>query len=573
MKQNFKVTFICLLDGDLVMNPEHVGVGYLMQVLRQAGYLCNVVELSRENHEEILQQIEEYNPNMVGFSLMSINKKHAAEFGRKIKARFPSIHICCGGPVATFGGERLMSSEDGDYIDSIVVGEGEETILELVEVLKKGDLPEGVLGVCYRDGDNIIANPRRQPVHDLDALPFPARDQFEMAGGNLEYIRISTSRGCTSKCTFCSAPNVSNRYTSGMKVWRGRSAKSVVEEIKYLVEKYKFYTFDFVDSTFEDPGKIGKQRIREIAQGIIDSGLEIYYNCCMQACNWHDEDRELISLLAKSGLEKVLVGIESGSDIGLQHWQKRSNVEDNRRVIRLLREQNIYVSFGFIMFHPHSTLQEIRENVEFLRENLGHNLRRFGTRLEVYPGTQIESILRAQGLLHEEYDRTLNCMAYDSVNKEIVEFANAFASMFGEEYEKNLVIHREPAVFKFETFDIVVHTYMSRLYRSYGHLSNVREILDDFKCKLHDIYRQITEFNYEIVNHALTALEKGCFHRSMFSNRAQEVEEYFSSKMNEINRLQMLTSRKLMRMNVDLSVINNRKKRGDQPKQAGVITS
>ncbi len=552
------MTFICLLDGDLVMNPEHVGVGYLLQLLRDEGYSCNVVELSRENHEGILQEIEEYNPQVVGFSLMSVNKKHAAEFGRKIKSRFPNIHICCGGPVATFGGERLMESEDGDYIDSVVIGEGEETLIELVKVLEQGDKPEGVLGVCYRDGESIKTNPRRPPVHDLDTLPMPARDQFEMSGGNLEYIRISTSRGCTSRCTFCSAPNVTNRYTKGMKVWRGRSAQNVLAEIKYLVDTYGFNTFDFVDSTFEDPGAIGKKRIREIAEGILASGYQIYYNCCMQAMNWKEEDKELIELLFRSGLEKVLVGIESGSDIGLKHWDKRSNTEDNRRVLRLLREQNIYVAFGFIMFHPHSTLQEIRENVEFLRENLGHNLRRFGTRLEVYPGTIIENVLREEGLLFETYDTTLNCLAYDYVSPEIREFAMSFASLFGEEYENELVIQKEPSAFEFETFDIVIHTYLSRLFRLYGHLSEPRRILEDFKDKLHSIYEEITHFNYSLINPALTALEQGCFERKLFASHAQEVERYFAEKIKQIRSLQMVTSRKLIKQGVDISVINKR---------------
>lgn len=559
--RKFKVTFICLLDGDLVMNPEHVGVGYLMQVLRDHGYECNVMELSRTNHDELLTAIEEYSPNMIGFSLMSVNKKHAAEFGRKIKSRFPDIHICVGGPVATFGGERLLKSVDGDYIDSVVVGEGEETIVELVQVLEKGEKPYGVLGVCFRDGDQIHVNPRRHPVRDLDKLPFPARDQFEMHGCNLEYIRISTSRGCTSQCTFCSAPNVSNPYIKGMKVWRGRSPQNVVAEIKYLVDKYGFNTFDFVDSTFEDPGKIGKQRIREIAQGILDYGLQIYYNCCMQACNWHEEDRELLQLLAKSGLEKVLVGIESGSDIGLKHWRKRSTVADNERIIKLLREQNIYVAFGFIMFHPHSTIAEIRENVEFLRKNIGHNLRRFGTRLEVYPGTTIEQILKQEKLLHPNYDETLDCLAYDYVHPEIGEFAKAFASLYGEKYANELVIEKEPSVFQFETFDIVVHTYYSRLMRFYGHEPEAFAILNDFKKKLDEIYAEVTEFNYNLVNEALTALEAGCFDRRLFSEKAELVEEYFTTVMKRIRHLQMQTSRKLINKKFDVSVINSRIRR------------
>lgn len=559
MDNTFKITFICLMDGDLVMNPEHVGVGYLLAVLRKEGYECNVLELSRDNHEEVLDKIKTFNPQLVGFSLMSVNKKHAAEFGRKIKERFANIHVCCGGPIATYGADKLLKSESGDYIDSAVIGEAEETIIQLVRALESNESLKGILGVCYRDQHGIHVNPRRGPVHELDDLPFPARDQFENAGGNLEYIRISTSRGCTSRCTFCSAPNVTNRYTKGMKVWRGRSSHCVVNEIKHLVDKYNFNTFDFVDSTYEDPGHIGKKRIKEIAEGILDNDLRIYYNCCMQAMNWKDEDRELLSLLAKSGLEKVLVGIESGSDIGLKHWDKRSDTEDNRRVIRLLREQNIYVAFGFIMFHPHSTLAELRDNTQFLRENLGHNLRRFGTRLEIYPGTVIEGVLRQEGLLHSSYEDTLDCLAYDYIDEDIKMFANAFASMFGEDYEKDLVIKQEPPVFEFETFDIVIHTYLSRLFRFYREDSMAVEILEDFKGYIGKVYKELTEFNFQLMNKGLDLLESGEFTKEYFSSKSVYVNQLYKEKMEEIKRKQLITSRKLMKMGYDISIINSKK--------------
>src|SRR6185295_2853946 len=173
-------------------------------------------------------------------------------------------------------------------------------------------------------------------MHNLDELPFAARDQFRAHGNRLEYLRISTSRGCVARCAFCSAPHVGNRVQAG-KAWRGRSVGSVRDELGELVDRYGYRTFDFVDSTFEDPdgGAIGKARIAAIANGIIERDLDIYYNCCMRAENWSDDDRELLELLARSGLEKVNVGIESGNEWELRLWDKRATVDDNIRMIRL----------------------------------------------------------------------------------------------------------------------------------------------------------------------------------------------------------------------------------------------
>ncbi|KMQ32172.1 B12-binding domain-containing radical SAM protein [Bacillus cereus] len=552
-----KFLFIVLLDGDLVMSPEHVGVGYLLSVLRQNNIECKVIELSRDNHEKCLQDIGEFNPAIIGFSLMSINLHHASEFGHKIRKHYPHIHITCGGPCATYGVDALLESDTGQFLDSAVTGEGEEAIIELYEHLEQGLELEGVMNVAYRKDGQVVVNKIRKPIHNLDSLPMPARDQFEAAGSNLEYLRISTSRGCTSHCTFCSAPHVGNMLVPS-KVWRGRSAVSMADEITELVNKYNFRTFDFVDSTFEDPGVIGKRRLKEFAEILIERNLEIYYNCCFQALNWSDNDSELLSLLFQSGLEKVLVGIESGTEEGLKRWQKRSTIEDNKRVIRLLRENDIYLAFGFIMFHPHSSLEEVRENTKFLREHVGENLRRFGTRLEVYPGTAIERELSAEGLLGENYQRTLDCMDYKYIDEEIGMFANSFAGLFGEQYMKTAVIDKEPAVFEFESYLIIVHTFISRLKRKFGHNPEVAVEIELFKEKIHGIYREMGEYNFHLIDRGLDLLERGGFTPDYFLKQADPVEKYFYEKMQLIRKLQLKFSRNIMKMGCNLREIDSK---------------
>lgn len=147
------------------------------------------------------------------------------------------------------------------------------------------------------------------------------------------------------------------------------SPKSVVDEIEMLVKKYDFHTYDFVDSTFEDPGRKGKIRIETIAREIINRKLDIFYNCCFRAENWSEKDNDLLKLLVDSGLEKVNIGFESGNERGLKILNKRATIEDNWRTIETLRNfPFIYITFGFIMLHPYSTLQDIHDNAKFLHD-------------------------------------------------------------------------------------------------------------------------------------------------------------------------------------------------------------
>lgn len=205
--------------------------------------------------------------------------------------------------MATFSGKELL--EKYPHIDFAIQGEGEITFLELVEALDAKKNLSDVLGIVYRFGNKVVENKSRPLIDNLDMLPFPDRDQFEQHNGKFQYVRLSTSRGCLGHCGFCSS--FAGRHQEGPR-WRGRSPKNVVDEIEMLVKKYDFHTYDFVDSTFEDPGYKGKIRIEAIAREIINRNLDIFYNCCFRAENWSEKDNDLLRLLVDSGLEKVNIG-------------------------------------------------------------------------------------------------------------------------------------------------------------------------------------------------------------------------------------------------------------------------
>lgn len=548
---DFMTALIVPVDGDMVMSTEHLGVGYLAAALRRRGFPARIMEVSGDNTADFLKSVLELRPRLIGITLTAVSVPRVLILGKQLRTLLPDTHITCGGPLPTGKGRSLLELVGWEFLDSIVLGEGEGPITALATALSKGGGLDGVPSLCYRAQGAIKCNQRLSPPQ-LDELSWPARDQFELRLRTIPYLRISTSRGCTSRCAFCNAPNAGN--LSGGKVWRGRSPVNVVDEIEYLVSRYNVNTFDFVDSTFEDPGgtPYAKDRLWEIASLILSRNLRIYYNCCMQAVNWDESDKPLLSKMYQAGLEKALVGVESGTEESLKLWGKRSCVSDNMRLIRLLSEQGVYAAFGFIMFHPYSTEPEIMANARFLRSNLGHNLRRFCTRLELYPGTPIVSKLEKDGLLKGNYHSTLDIYGYKFSDELADNMADMCANLFGSEYAAHGLIDKEPAVFAFETFDIVMHTFFSRLWRHCGGAPTLASALLEFKEKNEALKRDIAAFNFALFEELLQRAKCGVGIPAPVKDLSGEVERYFHEKIESMKSDQLRLTRNFQRAGVNV---------------------
>jgi hypothetical protein len=557
-----RVSFLILLDGDLVMSPEHLGVAYMASVLRAVGFTAEIreVEHGPEHWAEAVEQVAAFDPALVCFTLMSLNVASCVKFCEVLKQRLPEVTVACGGPAGTFAGLEVLRNIP--YADVVAVGEGEPTILDLVQRIALGEPLDECPGICYRDAEGRPHQNQARPlVHDLDALPYPARDQLITHGDKLEYVRVSTSRGCVAHCAFCSAPHLKNRVQAG-KAWRGRSPEHIVDEVAQLVERHRFRTFDFVDSTFEDPdgGRVGKKRVAAIANGILDRSLDIYYNVCMRAENWHDtpEDHALMDLLVKSGLEKVNVGIESGVESELRLWDKRATVQDNVTVIRMLREHGIYLAMGFIPFHPFATVDTLVQNAAFLRDNAGHNLRRMTERLEIYPGTAIVRRLKDEGLLTPGYLEALDPYGYEFADERVGMLAKHYARLYNnDDYHEHGVLTDESKVFEFETYNVVLQTFISRLHRRFGSIAGVDEIMNGFKDEVHGIRQEMGRYNYEFFMANLDAVLNDRLDAKTQPQQVVDVERYFSDRLNRLRTGQLRVGKQLTRLGARVGEISS----------------
>lgn len=515
-----------VLGGDLVKSTEHIGVSYIAAYLRERQIEANIYEVKDIENSQIYEQLEQY--DIVGFTSTCVTLANELKVAQKLKQRAPNILTVFGGHMATFGGKEIMAS----YleVDFIIFGEGEITFYELIKAINSSNYSE-INGLMYRNTNgSVIKNPDRELIANLDDLPFPIRDQFIARYKRTHHIRVSTSRGCYGNCAFCSS--FVGRKQKGPR-WRGRSPQNVVDELEHLVKTYKFHTFDFVDSTFEDPGAFGKKRIAEIANLIIERKLNIYYNCCLRAENWSEEDNSLIELLIESGLEKVNIGFEAGNDRGLEILQKNATMADNLRVLEVLgKYPEVYITFGFIMLHPYSAKQDLWDNAKFLYEtSIGHVIRHYFWQLEVYPGTSMEKRLIKDRLLKKDYEIADGMYKYKFLHHEMEFFSEAFHKFVGVQ-----------SIWDFEIFDIVIHTFINRLRRKY---------------KNNDFYQSIEQFEKFVLNErAAMAKFNYDFFLKLYNSEAaypieaeiQRLDSYIREKMALIKSEQFKLGRQILRL-------------------------
>lgn len=405
MSKKLKIALInVMMEGDYLYEQEiPLGLASVGAFLRKNGLDVRFAQCL-SNKEDQARNVAEIEADIYGFQLTMTNSSLIKSLVIQIKAKNPDAVTIFGGPYLISHYEDILKNED--LYDFIVMGEGEATTLELVRMLEReGDEFNNIEGLVWRDtSKNVIKNKPRLTIEDLDSLPFPARDFLEDAKrdpvdrGITETIRISTSRGCVGSCNFCCV-NLYNRSQGG-KRWRGRSAKNVVDEIEFLVKKYGVRIINFSDSSFEDPGEYGKKRSRQICEEIIDRGLsvsaKIYLRCeSVKTAG----DIELLKLYKSAGVDVVIVGVEAASDYELKFYEKCATSEDNKRTMATLKDLDIfYVIAGFIMFGPNSTMETIRENMEFLHKfGFSYNIMPICNVLTLFRDSKLYRILKDEG--------------------------------------------------------------------------------------------------------------------------------------------------------------------------------
>ncbi|MBI4523487.1 MAG: cobalamin B12-binding domain-containing protein [Deltaproteobacteria bacterium] len=308
---------------------------------------CRALEVPEE---EMLQRIGEESPDAVFLGTRLVTDGGASPIVRyleaftTIKESFPRIiTIMAGLGVSAIPEELLGLAPQLDYL---VIGEAEETLVELLRELKTARPKfDQIRGLAFRDGSRIVVTAPRPLLPDLNELPMPAYDLFPM-DRHIGFSRIEhyneavTSRGCEGACSFCYEWGLIDPRSGGdFLIHRARSGKLVADEMELLNKKYGVKALNLLDDDFNSE----RQKMLDLLDELEKRDLDIEWFFMGRARNLI-RDADLIPRMRKAGCYQVLFGIEAGTDQELVHIRKskeRYTIADLKELVRLLRQNDI----------------------------------------------------------------------------------------------------------------------------------------------------------------------------------------------------------------------------------------
>ena len=402
-------------------NQGNLGLGYLAAVLRRQGYSVQVIDIEQDP-QEILRIASELNPILIGFSLIFqffIDRYAALLY--LLRKNGIDCHFTMGGHFPSLSYEQTL--ELVPELDSVVRFEGETTLVELVDAVTTGRDWREIHGIAFRNEHGVTLTKPRALLEDLDQLPYPDRDyEPELVIGR-GIMPILASRGCARTCSFCSI-HTFYRAAPG-RIVRTRKPAEVVREMSLLHEERGTTIFLFQDDDFPLFGQVWRRWANEFVDELERSGLSKKVIWKMN-CRADAVDRDLFIRMRDAGLYLVYMGLESGSEQGLETLHKQITVEQNLRAVSILKSIGLMFEYGFMLLDPSSTFESIRENINFLRTILADGcLPVTFCRMLPYDGTPIKDELVRTGRIRGDVCNP----DYDFLDPRIGEFYEALTSL------------------------------------------------------------------------------------------------------------------------------------------------
>ena len=401
---------------------ENLGVGYVASVVQECGFRPLLVDF-RLGAEKILELARARDPIVIGFSIIfQFYTPGFQQLMDYLRQHGVSCHFTAGGHYPSLRCRQVL--QHVPQLDSIVMFEGEWTLLELVQTLERGEDWRRINGLAYRDGEQVVVNPLRPLEPDLDRFPAPLRPPLRHHLLGRKEVTILAARGCLYNCSFCSIRQFYSAPPGPLK--RVRQPAMVVREMELLREEYGASMFLFQDDDFPAAARNGAAWAREFVELLRQKGLDRKLMWKI-SCRADEIDAERFSRLRDAGLLIVYLGIESGTEAGLQLMNKRVKTETNLQAVEVLRQLGIHCDFGFMLFDPSSTLDSVRQNLDFLDALCGDgHTCATGCKMIPYAATAIEHQLQQEGrlVLRDEYE---NYHFLDAATEELYDwFADAF---------------------------------------------------------------------------------------------------------------------------------------------------
>jgi len=350
------------LKREVSVPPE--GLCYLAACTREAGFNTYIIDAPNLgfDHGQATENILNLEPHYVGITAVTITIHDAARLAKMVKEKAPEVVTIIGGVHVTVLPERTM--ELFPEFDIGVIGEGEVTIVELLQALSRGEDLSKVKGIIIRRNSNLIRTEARPFIQNLDILPFPAWDLLPHLGkyykqsvaraSRFPAASLVTSRGCPGKCAFCALSVFGNRL-------RGFSAERVYELFRHLAEEYGIRSIVINDDNFV----VFRKRLKELCERLLQEPLGLTWSCFSRVDN---VTSEVLQLMKKAGCTDVAYGIESGSQRLLDECKKGITLKQAEEAVKWSKDAGLKVTGYFIIGFLGETRATMEETIAFAKK-------------------------------------------------------------------------------------------------------------------------------------------------------------------------------------------------------------
>lgn len=383
---------------DPYINLLPTGVCYLHSVLRDAGYDAVLANFSGWSPQDIKKQLAVLEPDLVGISQWTHNRHASIALARTVRQAVPASTVVLGGVHATFSYADILSP--GSPVDCVVLGEGEQTLLELVKNIQMHTDWRTVPGIAHAHAGSIVVTAPRSPIKDLDQLPVAVSFLEHSIGVDtqLQSEFIITTRGCPSACSFCSSPKFWERKV------RFRSPENIVREIEYIRSRFGLIYFSIRDDTFT----VDRNRTIEFCRLMIERRMYVLWNCQSRVTTL---DAELLGWMKRAGCECIQLGVESGSQRILNKLGKSITPAQVESAATMIKAVGINLSIYLITDVPGETEQDVLQTIDLVRRIRPDD--GYVSPLAYFPGTGLfESAVNDGAIERDLFEKTSSSAVY-----------------------------------------------------------------------------------------------------------------------------------------------------------------